>query len=406
MWPIDLFPGKVALEITSADREGTLRRLETSQITLYHVEDVGQLVLRLCVDRRDLRRVRTILRDRGDQVRIRWGRGIYRTVVHTIRRPVLTVGCMALLCLTMYLPTRVLIIEVEGAVAVPVRRIISEISAHGVRVGTSRRAIRSEQVKNSLLQAVPELQWVGVNTYGCRAVISVKERAIRDVQGERKGVGHVTSLHDAVVSQITVTKGTPMCVPGDPVTSGQVLISGFSDRGLFVRGEVAQGEVFGETERSVTAYFPEKALVRSGETVSKKNFCLVIGKKRIFFSKGSGISDATCGKMYTEHYMMLPGGIRLPIGIGVEEVCDPQVEERSIPSDQAEVIMTEQAERQLSRRMISGSILSREVSFSETDGAYLIMGRYRCREMIGITHIEENFDRYETDRADRERGES
>ena len=174
MWPIDLFPGKVALEITSADREGTLRRLETSQITLYHVEDVGQLVLRLCVDRRDLRRVRTILRDRGDQVRIRWGRGIYRSLSCMIRRPVLMAGCTILLGLTIYLPTRVLIFEVEGAREVPARRIIAEISSHGVGYGTSRREIRSEQVKNSLLQAIPDLQWVGVNTYGGRAVICVK----------------------------------------------------------------------------------------------------------------------------------------------------------------------------------------------------------------------------------------
>jgi similar to stage IV sporulation protein len=323
-----------------------------------------------------------------------------------IRRPVLMAGCTILLGLTIYLPTRVLIFEVEGAREVPARRIIAEISSHGVGYGTSRREIRSEQVKNSLLQAIPDLQWVGVNTYGCRAVICVKERAVQDKGAARKGVGHVRSLQDAVVSQITVTKGTPMCVPGDRVTAGQVLISGYSDRGLFVRGEIAEGEVFGQTERSVTAYLPDEVRLRAETVASDKNFFLILGKKRVFFSKGSGISPATCGKMYEEHYMVLPGGIPIPIGIGVEETVWSQMEERNVSSEEAETVLTEQAQRLLSRRMISGTVLSREVSLSEVDGAYFFMGRYRCREMIGITHIEENFDRYETDRADRERGES
>ena len=36
--------------------------------------------------------------------------------------------------------------------------------------------IRSEKVKNSLLQRIPQLQWAGINTDGCVAVISVREK--------------------------------------------------------------------------------------------------------------------------------------------------------------------------------------------------------------------------------------
>lgn len=404
MWPVDLFPGKVEVEVTSADREGLLRRLEASGITIYHVEDAGSIDLKFLVDRQRLNELRSVVQSRGDKLRVRWERGAYRILSGWIRRPVLMIGTVILLLLTLYLPTRILIVEVEGAVRIPERRILWEASHCGLLCGTKRHEVRSEQVKNKLLQAMPELQWIGVNTYGCRAVISVKERAIQDQPSERKGVGHIVSVCDGTVSDITVTKGTGMCAPGDAVTMGQVLISGYSDRGLFVRGEMAEGEVYGKTERTVTALFPESTTKKTAANETEKSICLILGKKRIFFSKGSGISDVTCGKMYSEYYLTLPGGIRIPVGIGVEKITDPALQERPVTPEEAEAIMAERAEAHLTDHMISGTILSRQERCENTGGVYSLFGRYICNELIGITHIEENLDRYEADRTDRERG--
>lgn len=44
-------------------------------------------------------------------------------------------------------------------------------------------------MKNALLSAIPELQWAGVNTYGCRAVISVRERTLPERKPEPENRG-------------------------------------------------------------------------------------------------------------------------------------------------------------------------------------------------------------------------
>ena len=49
-----------------------------------------------------------------------------------------------------------------------------------------------------------------------------------------------------------------------------------------------------------------------------KKYAVIIGKKRINFYKGSGISDTSCDKMYLENYVTLPGGFILPIAIATE----------------------------------------------------------------------------------------
>lgn len=102
--------------------------------------------------------------------------------------------------------------------------------------------------------------------------------------------------------------------------------------------------------------------------------------------------------------MTLPGGIRIPVGIGVEEITNSQTEECSLSPEEAQMILVERAEGHLMHEMISGRILSREETCFDSDGAYSLLGQYRCHELIGITHLEENLDRYEADRTDRECG--
>lgn len=398
--------GTVEVELTSADREETLRQMNAAGVTVYQVVETGPLELRFIISRRDLRVLRSVTERRGDTLRYNWGKGIYRSGRLLIGRPVLFLGILLLLLSTVFLPTRIYFIEVEGAASVPEQKIISEAITCGIRFGASRRDIRSEQVKNRLLEAIPELQWVGVNTYGCRAVISVRERSQQEDVPVPQGIASIVAARDGVIGEMTVTKGSAVCGPGETVTKGQVIISGYSDLGLCIRGEVAEGEVFAETERSLTVIAPAK-FQRKGATMrSNKKISLILGKKRIFFFKGSGISDASCDKMYLEYYLTLPGGFRLPIALGVEETVEHGLEETTLDMETAELMVRQRADSYLTSWMISGKILDRDETVTEGDGFHISQGRYHCYEMIGITRFEENLENYEADRTERERRES
>ena len=115
----------------------------------------------------------------------------------------------------------------------------------------------------------------------------------------------------------------------------------------------------------------------------RKKISLILGKKRINFYNGSGISHTTCGRMYAEYYIYLPGGFRLPLALAVETLSFWE----TLPSEKGETEGMEQLSDFLkgyvTDRMIAGEIQNAVEDFSSTDGVFCLEGAYLCREMIG-----------------------
>ena len=387
--------GMLQVKLTSADLTGTLGAINTAGITIYHVQEESDLVLRFDVQRRDYRRLRALTKKRGEKLELSRRQGLYWVLRQFVRRPVLMMGILLILMLTLYLPTRILFVEVEGNHQIPAQQILERAEGCGIGLGASRRMVRSERMKNRLLSSIPDLQWAGINTYGCRAVISVRERTQPEEKSEEHGISSIVATREGVIREMTVLRGEPMCKVGQAVKAGQVLVSGYMDRGICIRGTRAQGEVFAETERNLTAVLPSDYVVRSKKTRSEKKYSLFIGKKRINFYKGSGISDSSCDKMYSVRYLTLPGGFRLPIALVTEEWVYHDTEDITMEENQAKQILTNSARRYLLSVMTAGQIQTPHENLQLSDGIYCLKGRYACLEMIGKTRLEENLDSYE-----------
>ncbi len=376
--------GLVAVELTGADIPGTLRLLNQAQIEVFDLSSTDAMTVVLTVRRKDYKRLKQITERRGDQLKQAGNRGIYWTVKGLLHRPVLLIGCTVLLILSLVLPSRVLFVRVEGNSVIPSRYIIDAAESCGIEFGASRRRVRSEQVKNLLLDVIPQLQWVGVNTYGCVAVISVRERTEPPAVTEDHRVSSIVALRDGVVQSCTATRGTAVCSVGQAVTKGQVLISGFTDCGLCIQAGSAQGEVMALTNRKLTVITPENMIGRLEQEGTEKKFSLILGKFRINFYKDSGILDSTCVKMYSENYMTLPGGFRLPIALAVEERISYDTGQNT-PQDYSQTLK-DFAKRYLHSQMTAGQILRQE---EEILGCQLV-GQYACLEMIGQVRYEES----------------
>ncbi len=384
MKPLDSIKGEVTLEITSADISAVLTAITESGIFLRQVEMISELTVRFAVSRHDFKRLKVILRRRGEDDRILRRSGIYWGVKNLLRRPVLVMGLSVLAFLAMFLPTRVLFIEVVGNSQVPVRLIMEQAQVYGVAFGADRRAIRSEQVKNGLLGSIPELQWVGVTTQGCVAKIHVRERSNAEPQKQNFAVTSIVASRDGVIQSVTANCGTALCKVGQAVSEGQVLISGYTDCGLSIRADQAEGEIFARTNRDLTVVTPEIQLTKGQITRSEKKISLIIGKNRINFYKDSGILDTTCVKMYTENYMTLPGSFHLPVILLVEERIYYDLTESETVD--AETVLLDFVDRYLASQMIAGQILHR----SESVDGFCLEGQYACLEMIGQVRYEES----------------
>lgn len=381
--------GTVRLELTSADMAGLLSAINGARIPVYDVQPLSYLTVRLELRRQDYPRLRDLMHRRGDSLKICARRGSYWTGKRLLKRPLLLAGLSVFLAMALTLPGRIFFVSVAGNTGLPDNLILEQAALCGIGFGAERSEVRSERMKNALLEALPQLQWAGVNTAGCVATISVKERTAEQEAERHYGVGSVVALRDGVITECTVTKGNALCKVGQAVKAGEVLVSGYTDCGITIRATCAEAEVFALTRREIAVTTPLDFTKKGENAGSKKKISLILGKKRINFYKDSGISEGSCDKMYMEYYLTLPGGFQLPAALAVEEwvYYDETVAEAS--GDAAVQMLSEFARSYLSEQMLSGSILSHKESLEQSENTATLYGEYTCQEMIGQVRSEE-----------------
>lgn len=380
---------RVRVRLVSADLWAGLGVLNGKGIEIFRLELEDDLTCSFEIKRQNVSQIRRLLERRGDILSVKEHSRLFAVQQSVLSRPVLWGGMVSLLVISLFLPTRILGIQVEGNHAVPTRKILEAAEDAGIRLMVPCAQVRSERIKNRLLSAIPELQWAGINTYGCRVVISVRERAALDETEEHSGgVGSIVASRDGVVESVTVIQGTVMCQPGQAVQKGQILISGYTDCGLSIRASRAKGEVYAQTIRTVRAVTPDNSLYRPDETDKRLRLAILVGKKQINLWKDSGISDSTCGRICREYPLRLPGGFLLPISLRVETVYTGRVISQPLDGADMEEKLSMFSQKYLSAQMIAGTVSFSDEVLESLPGAYLLTRQFLCSEMIGRLHLE------------------
>lgn len=377
-------------ELTSADPGQALNLINHQNIPLYSIETDGELTLCFQFSGADRKKLEQLCRIRGYSLCIRRRKGLRYALDVFSKRPLLIAGGVTFFLLTWLLPTRIFFFQVEGNQNLPDRIILEAAEECGIGFGISGRTVRSEKMKNALLDRLPELEWAGINTYGCRAVISVREEEKQQKAKEMQNYGSIVATRDGYITSCTVTRGNPVCAVGDTVKEGQLLISGYTDCGICLQVTQAQGEITAQTQRSLTSVLPSIRLNRYRCVGVHKNYSIVIGKKRINLWKYSGISGATCGRIYKEYYLTLPGGLRFPICLAVESITSWETEKKTVKAEDMKVTMSEYLRKYLLQQMTAGQILQEVYTVRCSDSAIRLQGEYICSEMIGRAITEEN----------------
>ena len=375
--------GMLTLEFTSAAPEKTIEEIMLLRIPLFNILRKDELTCQIRICRTDYRKLSGILLRRGDNWRILRKQGIFWTAEALLHRPILLFLFLLLFCSSVFLPSRIFFITVDGNTAIPDKLILSAAEKCGVRFGALRKEVRSEKVKNALLSEVPQLQWAGINTSGCTAVISVREQAEVDLAPEKKGITSLVADRDGFILSMTVTGGTAQVAPGEAVKKGQLLISGYTDGGICIRACEAEGEIIALTQRHLEAMIPQIYAFPTSNQETKYAVSLIIGKKRINLWKDSRISDASCGRMYEEYYVSLPGGFQLPVAVCVDRYLEYELREDRLPEENAQLLLQQFSEDYLIMQMVAGTILDKQQAFSSHSGLYKMEGTYTCTEMIG-----------------------
>lgn len=378
---MDQFDGVASITITSAYPAGALQKIQDAGICIYDVSAHDAFRICFSAKRKDIRSITRICEKRGDRIDIEGWTGYIFYILRLLKRPLFLAGLLCWLFLSLWLPTRILFVFVSGADRISDTYILECAADCGIRMGASSKLVRSEHIKNTLLSQIPTLQWVGVNTSGCVATISIREKIPKDMLPPKVAITDILSTQDAIVKEITVHAGTALCQPGQAVQKGQALISCYQDNGQVLQFTGARGEVFGESKRYLHATTPLYAYKRTRILSQSVNNHVVIGKNPIFFHKDSGILDASCVKMYEVKECVLPGGFALPILLVKEYIIEYAIEPVVVPSTDLGWL-SDYIEDYLENDLIAGNILSSQISTEQTDDTFSIYGTYDCKEMI------------------------
>lgn len=385
---------RVTVRLTSASPWESIRILTEGGIPLHSLDVLSEMEVQLETEKSYWKWIEQSLEKRGDRLTLQKSVGPSVFLTKLLARPILIGAFLLMSCLLLLLPQKLLLLEVEGNKVVPSGRILEAAANCGLSIWVNRRDIRSEKIKNLLLSELPELQWAGVNTYGSRAVISVRERS-RPPKETENFVSSIVAARDGIIRSAEVSRGTLHCSEGQAVRRGQLLVSGYTDCGFCIRAERAEAEIYAETVHTLNAVtldtWEEK------QEIVERSTCwsLVVGKKRINLWKDSGIWDAGCDRISTEFRLTLPGGGRLPITLQRETIVKHSVQ--PVLSASGEQLLREAAQSYLKSQMIAGSIVSVKENFGSAPGCIRLSGLYNSIEMIGREHFEEIGDHYGKD---------
>lgn len=389
-----ILPGSITVEITAADCARLLRDATDRGIVLKRINICNDLTFRTTLQRRDYRQLCMITDKLDATVKVLNISGAFLVLRNLVHRPVLMVFATVIFLFTCFVPGRIYFISVEGNTTVPDNYILDIAAECGIGFGAKRRAVRSEKIKNQLLEKIPQLQWTGINTSGCTAVISVREKTAADIRVESKNqVSGIVAARDGIIQSCTVLQGNALCRIGQAVKAGQLLVSGYLDCGIITKTTQAKAEIYALTNRDLTVVAMEPTATRGDIAETKTRYSLKIGKNLIKFKNYSGNLDTGCGKIYTEEYMCLPGGFYLPVAL----VKETEIYYQTGTSVETETDqwVTEAAKAYLKGIMISGRIVSEDFYTDIQPDIICLHGKFACIEMIGQTKYEQTLPKDE-----------
>ena len=193
------------VQIVAGDLPSVISQLSLSGIVLQNVEDVDVLTVNVSIQSKSYNKMRKLVQKSGGSCKIINTEGELWIAKNFLHRPLLLFGVLLFCIAAVILPNRVFFVDVYGNNEIPTSHILMNAEKLGVKFGVVASDIRSEELKNQLLESIPQLQWVGITTNGCVAQIYVKERSTAQIG--KKDIHAVTSIVaacDGVITDQTV----------------------------------------------------------------------------------------------------------------------------------------------------------------------------------------------------------
>lgn len=381
MGMIRYLQGQTRLRLTGASPEDCLNALAKDGILFEQLSREDALHFSLTLKARDAERAECIAEKCFCEAEVIHRSGARFDAKRAIKRPVLLFGLLLCLLLSFYLQAYVWVIEVDGCETLPDERLLRTLTELEVCVGTRTETIDLQKIRTELLKQLPELSWVAVNRSGGRICVLACAREETKSNEPPYAAADLVAVRDGVITHANVSEGMRLFSVGESVREGQVLVSGFEDYGLCLKGVCASGEVYGQTWHTGTLVIPSFTMKKSYTGRTWTHRTLIVGRKRINLSGNSSFLGTLCDKITDRAQLTLPG-YRFPVILETDTYREYTLVQESLPPSEAERILLEAWNRDLENSMIAGKIEQTTHHCIESGGLYVLQVKSTCNELI------------------------
>ncbi len=373
--------GQTRLRLTGAAPEDCLNALTKEGIPFTQIEREDALHYSITLTPHDARRAQDIASKCFCDAEIVRQSGVRFDLKRAIKRPFLIIGLFLCICLSFYLQSYVWVIEVDGCETLADEKLLRTLTEMEVSVGARADNIDLQAVRTGLLKQLPELSWVAVNRTGGRLSVLACARQETESNQAPYAAADLVAVRDGVITHANISEGMRLFSIGESVREGQVLVSGFEDYGLCLKGVCASGEIYGQTWHTGSLAMPSYSMKKcyTGRTWTHRT--LIVGRKRINLSGNSSFLGTLCDKITDKRQLRLPD-YRFPVILETETYREYTLMQEPLSFSEAERLLLEAWQRELENSMIAGKIEQTTHHCIESGGLYVLQVKSTCNELL------------------------
>ncbi len=335
-------------------------------------------------------------------------RGIPFQTEKLLRRKGLLAGILCGMGIYWLLSGSFWVVTVTGTEALGEKTVLKAAMECGIYPGAGKSSFSPQQASHELISRLPELQWATVNTDGCFAEISVREKAVVPEMTDDSEWSNIMAARDGVILGIEAECGRQEVKIGDTVREGELLIAGLYKEipDPYSPQPAELPEIWGAARGSVTAEtYREFTILVSDtkrETVSagkqKRNTSLILFGLKLPLGFHTA-PEGEC-RIYRKRQDLTALGTVLPAALE-QEIWEPLEEkERKLSrEEQKEEALFKLRQAQKASIAPGGSVLREDITYSFSEGSCVLTAQCRCKEEIGVqkkvlvnkTNLEDNF---------------
>ena len=378
--------GYVIIIVTGKSIERFINICSKRQILLWDIfmADMDSASMKASI--RGFRLMRTAAKKSGCRVHIKKKCGLPFFLYRFKRRKGFKLGLLIFAAFLLLSVSIIWDIEIIGCKPEMIPQVMNVLNVDNIGRGSFKMKLNPKKIASKIALNVDGIAWAGVEIKGVKLFITIKDSIEAPVLIKNNESFNIVAERDGLVKTMEVYAGNALIKEGETVKKGQVLVSGklesknpdFGTRDIHALGKII-ARTWYENSLPVSMVYTKR--IKTGKT--HKTTFLRFLDSRLRISIGD-LPYEMFETVTVEKPITGPFGLKLPIGLTVEnnyEIVEKQVD---LTLDEALAVSAEIAKEDLRKRIPEDCIVVDEIvkQYNGDNNTIYIQVIFECEEDI------------------------